>query len=523
LASNYKTALKMKNIKRYGIKIWSLLSIVALLASGCTKRFDEYNISPTSISVLGPADYGKLFAFAEHSVYRGYQTAQNLHADMFSQYFSSTSLNFAEDRYVMNPAHLQSGLWNRAYIEVLPNLEVIIKNTELTSAENALAQIWRVFQYHRLTDYWGPIPYFSSGTDSKTYAYDPQDKIYYDMLKRLATAVDALKQNPTAKPFSTYDAIYRGDVSKWKKFANSLRLRLAMRISDVDPARAKAEAEAAVADGVMATVADDALLTVSAVGLDYNSFNNISGYNEFRMSATMESYLKGFNDPRLSKYYRPAVGTGTYEGIRNGLTTAQMSIPQNSYNNNSNVSLKYDPINRSTNPQDVMHAAESYFTRAEGALKGWNMGGTAQALYEQGIATSLNQWGITDPIQINAYINGLTPPAAPGDYFNSPPASNVPVKWGATDQIRKEQINTQLWLAVYPDGHEAWANQRRSDYPRLYPIINSENSDLPQGTFIKRVTYTTDERTVNGPAVQAAEALLPGGDKTSTPLWWDKY
>ena len=512
----------MKN-RRNLLKLWNILAISSTLLFGCTKHFDEYNVSPTNISILGAADYGKLFAGAEHSVYRGYQTAQSLHADLFAQYFSSTSTNFGQDRYVMNPAHLQSGLWNRAYIEVLPNLEIIIKGTEPTSAENALAQIWRVFQYHRLTDYWGPIPYSSAGTDAKSYPYDPQDKIYDDMLKRLAVAVAALKQNPTAKPFSAFDAIYKGDVAKWRKFANSLRLRLAMRISDVDPARAKSEAEAAVADGVMTSVSDDALLIRSAVGLDYNGLNNISGYNEFRMSATMESYLKGFNDPRLSQYFRPAVGTGTFEGIRNGLTTTQMAIPQNSYNNNSNVSLKYDPVNRSTNPQDVMHAAESYFNRAEGALKGWNMGGTAQALYEQGITTSLNQWGITNTTIINAYINGITPPAAPGDYFNSPPVSVVPVKWGLTDDIRKEQINTQLWIAVYPDGHEAWANQRRSDYPKLYPIINSDNPDQPLGTFIKRVTFTTAERTANAEAVAAAEALLPGGDKTSTPLWWDKY
>jgi hypothetical protein len=513
----------MKNIRKNSFKFCSILAVSSTLLFACTKHFDEYNISPTSISVLGAADYGKLFAGAEHSVYRGYQTAQSLHADLFAQYFSSTSTNFGQDRYVMNPAHLQSGLWNRAYIEVIPNLDIIIKGTEPTSAENALAQIWRVFQYHRLTDYWGPIPYSSAGTDAITYPYDPQDKIYDDMLKRLAVAVSALKQNLTAKPFSAFDAIYRGDVAKWRKFANSLRLRLAMRISDVDPARAKAEAEAAVADGVMATVSDDALLTTSAVGLDYNAFNNISGYNEFRMSATMESYLKGFNDPRMQQYFRPSLGTGTYEGIRNGLTTTQMAIPQNSYNNNSNVSLKYDPVNRSTNPQDVMHAAESYFYRAEGALKGWNMGGTAQSLYEQGITTSFNQWGITNGGQITAYINGVTPPAAPGDYFNSPPVSNIPVLWGSTDAIRKEQINTQLWLAVYPDGHEAWANQRRSDYPKLYPIINSDNPDQPLGTFIKRVTFTTAERTTNAEAVAAAEALLAGGDKTSTALWWDKY
>jgi hypothetical protein len=513
----------MKNMMKYCLVPLLALSISAILFSACTKKFDEYNTDPTTISRLTTADYGKLLARAQYAVYAGYQTSQNLHADLFTQYFSNTSANFGQDRYVMNTAHLQSGLWSFYYVQVIPNLDIIIKGSGEQTPEAAVAQIWRVFAFHRLTDYWGPIPYFSAGnSDVTSYSYDPQDKIYDDMFKKLAEAVQILNTNPNGKVFAAFDGIYKGDIAKWIKFANTLRLRLALRVSDVDPVRAKSEAEAAVTSGVMTVLADDAYLIRSAQASDYNNLNHLN-YNEFRMSATMESYLKGFNDPRLPQYFRPAAGTGTYEGIRNGLTAAQISLPQNNFTNNSDKGPKYDILLETTTPQDVMHTAEAYLLRSEGALKGWNMAGTAQALYEQGITLSMNQWGISNPATITTYINGITAPVAPADYFNSPAVASTPVKWAATDELRKEQINTQKWLATYPDGFEGWANQRRADYPKLYPVIRNENTDIPAGEFIKRVIFTAADRTANGDAVKRAETLLPGGDKANVRLWWDKF
>src|SRR6185503_4762798 len=113
-------------------------------------------------------------------------------------------------------------------------------------------------------------------------------------------------------------------------------------------------------------------------------------------------------------------------------------------------------------PSNYMCAAEAYFLRAEGALLGWNMGGTAKENYEAGIRASLNQWGITDDPTITAYINSALTPIAPGDDVSSPPFSTVPVLFGATPAIQQEQITLQKWLALYPDGNEAWADIRRS-------------------------------------------------------------
>jgi hypothetical protein len=496
---------------------------------GCTDKFDEINTNPTQITSLGPGEYGMMFAKAESVPFDSYQISQNLFADLYAQYFALTADFFPSDRYTMRFDWL-TGHWNPPYTQGVPQLKTIITETEgKLPAENALAKIWWVFMFHRITDYYGPIPYFQAGTDAKVIPYDPQDKIYDDFFLKLADATAVLSQNTDKKPFELYDAIYKGDVAKWIKFANTLRLRLALRISDVDPARAKAEAEAAVAGGVMMNVADDAMLAITGTGGDINTFNQITAWNEFRMSASMESVLKGYSDPRMPEYFQPVEGTvtpanpeGNYEGLRNGLLPAQQALPQNTAAQNSNVGPRFTADNQNENPQDVMHAAEAYLLRAEGALLGWAMGGDAQTLYEQGIRTSMNQWGITDDAAITAYINSMATPIPPMDQQNSPALSNIPVKWEATPERQKEQINTQKWLALYPDGFEAWANFRRSDYPRLYPVVASDNAEIPAGQFIKRIPFLTLEKSTNGPAVEAAVSLLgPGGDKASTNLWWD--
>lgn len=512
----------MKSIKLYTIKLLSGVTLVGTLLNSCTDNFEEINTNPTKITALGAGEYGMMFAKAESVPFASYQISQNLFADLYSQYFALTASYFQSDRYTMRFDWL-TGHWNPPYTQGVPQLQTIIKETEgKLPAENALAKIWWVFMFHRVTDYYGPIPYFQAGTDAKVIAYDPQDQIYDDFFKKLAEATEVLNANKTQKPFEKYDAIYAGNVEKWIKFANTLRLRLALRISDVDPARAKTEAEAAYAGGVMTDVADDAMLKVSGKGADINTFNQITNWNEFRMSASMESVLKGYDDPRMPEYFQPTAATGTYEGLRNGLLPAQQGLTLNLPAQNSNVASRFTVANQNTNPQDVMHAAEAYFLRSEGALNGWAMGGTAQELYEKGIRTSLNQWGTTDDARITAYINSMATPVAPMDQQNSPPLSNIPVKWADTPEAQKEQINTQKWLALYPDGFEAWANFRRSDYPKLYPIVASDNADVPTGTFIKRIPFITLEKQTNGPAVTAAEALLGGPDKASTPLWWDK-
>ncbi|WP_323134282.1 SusD/RagB family nutrient-binding outer membrane lipoprotein [Tellurirhabdus rosea] len=500
-----------------------------LTFGGCTDKFEELNTNQTKLTTLGTNEYPYLFSKAQSAssyAFWRYQVAQNLFADLYSQYFATTATYFPSDRYVLRMDWLQWH-WQPIYTEVVPQLKTLLDQTDKASSENALASIMWVYTFHRVTDYYGPIPYFKAGEPAKTVAYDAQDKIYDDFFKRLDAAVKVLNGKKSEKPYGKFDLIYAGDVNKWIKFANTLRLRLALRISKADPARAKTEAEAAVAGGVMADVEDDALMVKSLAGSDFNGLSGISVWNEFRMSASMESVLKGYQDPRMGIYFQPASGTKTYEGLRNGLTPAQLNQPANSNDNNSNVGTRWVAGSGSawqgqqTTPQDVMHAAEAYFLRAEGALNGWSMGGTAKDLYEKGIEVSMKQWGFSGAA-VQAYINSTSTPIAPGDGLNSPAMSNIPVRWGSTVAMQREQIGTQKWLALYPDGLEAWAEFRRSRYPKLYPVANSDNSDVPVGGVLRRIPFLDLEKQTNAAAVKDAEKLLNGPDKANTPLWWDK-
>jgi hypothetical protein len=263
----------------------------------------------------------------------------------------------------------------------------------------------------------------------------------------------------------------------------------------------------------------------------------MSDWNEFRMSAAMESALKGYNDPRMPVYFLPVGasgdnpgGNGQYNGVRNGLTSTELTETINLATSNSHVGARWASApfggvsNHLETPQNVMATAEAYFLRAEGALLGWNMGGDAQDLYEAGITNSMKQWGISDDAAITAYINGTSTPVAPNDFLNSPPVNNIPVKWAGDLATEREQIATQKWLALFPDGTEAWADYRRSRYLKLYPVAHSDNPDITNTTtqWIRRIPFLDNERNVNADAVKEAESLLNGPDKVTTPLWWDK-
>ncbi len=516
----YKKALGVASIS---LTLWA--------ASGCTGDFEEMNISKTQIMTLGPNEYPKMFsqALSQGSYHPSYQTATNLFADLWCQFYATTTPNFQSDRYHTNMGWIGSH-WNPIYTQVVPQLKVILENYDSTTPEHAMASIWWVFSFSRVTDYYGPIPYFDAGIPANSVKYDSQEAIYDDFFKRLDAGVTVLKSKTGVTPFGSSDIMYKGDLSKWIKFANTLRLRLAMRISHVNPAKAKTEAEAAIASGVMLSAADDAMMVRTAVTSgDGNGISRISGWQEFRMSATMESILKGYNDPRMTVFFQPAFATKTYEGLRNGLNPDQLAAEDKINDYYSNVGSRWIRNTGSGSgwenllavPANIMHAAEAYFLRAEGALNGWNMGGTAQELYEKGIRESMATWGFSGAA-VDTYIQGTTPPVAPGDAQKSPAVSDIPVKWAAAEAKQREQIGTQKWLAVFPDGCEGWAEFRRTQFPKLYHVINSVNVDVPATQFIRRFPFTDAEKATNGPAVTEAVKLLGGPDKASTPLWWDK-
>jgi len=525
---------KMRNIKHIlGWRMLVWIAIVGAILSSCTKKYDTINTNRNAITTLGPADIPFLFSKAQSAApgsQWNYQVAQNLFADQYCQYFGCEATYFQSDRLFIRQDWVGAA-FNPMYTDVLPQLQSIFSATDSLTAEHAIAEVWWVYTFHRVTDYWGPIPYFQAGSPAVSIPYDAQDKIYDDFFKRLDAAAAVLKTQTGKTPYGSYDLVYGGDVSKWLKFCNSLRLRLAIRISKVDPARAKTEGEAAISDGLMTTSpADDAFVQRSTKGSDGNCLSIMSDWNEFRMSATMASVLNGYSDPRTPSYFLPAVKGGGFHGVRNGLSIAQLGLQPNTADYNSHVGPGWASPGAGglgsylATPQIVMVTAEAYFLLAEAAELGWNTKGvTAQQGYEGGITQSMKQWGIADAT-IASYIGSTATPVAPGDGLASPAVSTVPIKWSATPSIQLQQIATQKWLAIFPDGMEAWADWRRSHVMKLYTVVNSENTDIPNpaAAYIRRIPFLTSETQNNPDGVKTGVGELNGPDKVTTPLWWDK-
>jgi hypothetical protein len=528
----------------------ALLGSLVLFSLACTKKFPEINTDKNSIATVTPAVIPLLFAHAEDIAtvnQANYQIAQNLFADQYAQYFGCEATYFGSDRLVINQAWVGAN-FNPYYTDVLPQLQTIFANTDSLSAEHAMAEVVWVLAFMKATDYWGPIPYFKAGIVADSVPYDPQDKIYADFFSRLDGAIAVLTPLAGTNAYGTNDLIYQGDVSHWIKFANTLRLRLALRVSNIDPTTAQTEAEASVTAGVMTTSpGDDGFIERSSVGGDINGLSTMSDWNEFRMSATMASVLKGYQDPRINQYFLPTVNSGdptfgvfaNYTGIRNGLTVAEQTLPQNLAVANSHQGQRWASTNvivggtvvgeasYTNTPQNVIETAEAYFLRAEGALKGWNMGGSAQSLYQAGITNSFAQWGVNAALAAT-YITSTATPIAPGAYTEDgtdTAVSNVPIAWSADPTMEIRQIMTQKWLALFPDGMEAWADYRRSHVLPLYAVIHSDNPLITNTStqWLRRIPFLLSEKQTNGGAVAAAVSLLGNGkpDNELTPLWWD--
>ncbi len=524
----------MKTNKLINILLSGLLG--AFMISGCTSDFQDINTNKRVLAEIDLATVGNVYAGVQYNGLMSgwnFQISQNLFADLYSQYYSNWQTKFQTDRHVLNRDWLGSA-WSGFYGNSAKDLAVIMEKTDPATVSGyekqyALAQIWKVFIYQRQTDYWGPIPYSAVNNGENAVPYDTQQSIYADFITLLDAATTTLASYMGENAFGSNDQIYGGDINHWITFANTLRLRVAMRISKVDPATAKTQAEKAAAAGVMTSNADNAVFKTSSGDGGWNPLPIMLPWNEFRMSASMESVLKGYADPRLKAYWRPVVKNQSglanddpnlFRGMRNGLSISQISDSTRHYDKLSTMSARWStPGNEYSTPIEVMLASDAYFMRAEAALKGWNVGITAEEAYNKGIEMSLSYWG-ADAAAIAAYQEGTTTPIALPD-FSTPPMTDIPVKWSSDPAQQLEQVMTQKWIALFPDGWEEWADVRRTDLPKLYPIIVSDNPDVPADKTMRRVGYVPNEFSTNQAAVDDAVQKLGGPDVASTRLWWD--
>lgn len=471
------------------------------------------------------------------SVANRYQTAYNLAADCWSGYFGQNNnwggpnnLNyFLKDGWVASS-------YTESYSTVVPLWQDLKGKTETQFPEVfALAQILKISAWHKATDMFGPIPYKEAGKGLITVPYDSQEEVYKSMFKELSDAIEVLTKyadNGNSKLLPNADAVYAGDVHKWVVYANSLMLRLAMRVYYADAALSKKYALQAVnhSYGVMKTKDDEAKMERGA-SLEFK--NNldvlINQYNECRMGSSMLAYLGGYQDPRLPKYFNTstvsqAVTVGTY-GKYSGVPTGHDVSSNDAFRDSSR------PAITSTTPTYWMRASEVYFLLAEAALHGFAVGGTAESLYEKGIEMSFEENGIASSEVADYMSSGLKPSAYsfhltnPGVNVDVPAVTEATTAWSGSDEEKLEKIMIQKWIALYPNGQEAWSEYRRTGYPKLHSVVtNYSNGEIDSEVGIRRMRFPTNKSTSAEDIanLESARKLLRGGlDKAGTRLWWD--
>lgn len=418
--------------------------------------------------------------------------------------------------------------------ELYPQYRDMIAKTDDPVAL-ALGKILRVCAMHRVTDIYGPIPYSKmmepdNAGDNLAVPYDSQADVYSAMLRELdeADAVLAENEHMSSEAFRKLEDLYYGDLSKWRRFVHSMQLRMAIRMAYVEPALARQTAEKAVAAGVITSNADNAMLHVA----ENRSALMFNDWNDYRISADLVSVMSGYNDPRMEKMLLPGTATVNengnnvqkegYYGVRIGIFTQKKDEMINVYSKQ---------VITSTDPYLWMNAAEVAFLRAEGALRGWAMGGDAQSLYEQGIALSFEERGASGA---DAYAKDAT--SVPADYVNPmdgngvtyshPAVNHITIAWEQGDaafERNLERIITQKWIAIFPLGVEAWAEHRRTGYPRLLPAVENKDPNGSVNTAIgpRRLPYPADEYSDNPTYIRQAVQMLGGPDAAGTRLWWD--
>jgi len=508
----------------------------AALLAGCTKNFEDYNTNKheATYEQVSAGLSGALFQQIQRTVilYRDgtgtldsdYQVSYNLCADTWAGYNAPTLGDGRNNgSFYINDGWSRS-LWVNKYSKSMNAYSSLMSSMADGADDNvvALANIVKVASMHQVTDYYGPCPYSKVGT-SLTPEYDSQEDIYKLMLAELDEAIETLKKfataNPSSKILADYDLVYGGDPTSWVKFANSLRLRLAMRIVYADPQLAQAEAEKSLTDsfGMIEANSDNAVVS----GVEHHPIFEINvNFNDAdtQMGASMDCYLNGYNDPRMFMIAKPA-GDGKLHGVRNG-------IHNTNWTPYKNTAAKVSAPNATKYKLEWLNAAEVFFLKAEAALRGWNAGGSAKAFYEAGVAASFEEWGATGA---DSYLkDNSSKPVAFVDVVGNAGASapstiTIAYDESADFETNLERIMTQKWIAVYPNGCEAWAEYRRTRYPKLITPANNDSDGIVDTNLqIRRVPYPISEQSENAKGLAVGISRLGGPDNAGTKLWWDK-
>ncbi|TDW44570.1 SusD/RagB-like outer membrane lipoprotein [Flavobacterium sp. 270] len=505
-------------MKNKYIKIFCVAIVSAMTLASCDKGFEDLNTNPNALT--DPA-VKSMFTLAE--IYVDGQDfsntrGNNIYAAQFVQQFSSLGGSGSKYTYASEySAALFGETYGKGLNQIFQLLSVVPDTPENTNMIQSL-RIMKVFLFQKLTDTYGEVPYFDAGKgyNGNVFApkYDTQEAIYNDLLKELDEAGNTLDAN---KGFvGAADLYYQSDVAKWKKLANSLMLRVAMRLSKINPAKAKEYVEKAYSKGVFASNDDSLVLKHDAgpAGVKTNPItsswvrNDLNGgESNIKFSKTYIDLLKNTNDPRLRIYAKlEATGDNNpahQQGLANDAKEFAGGDKKLFSDPNTSTVLRLDA------PTLIMSYAEVQFLLAEAAVKGWNVGGTtAQKYYENGVKGAMNVLTIF----------GDKVPAVTDAEYNTY-IGTYPFKTAGTEAQKIEQIITQKWIVLLFNGFEAWSEYRRTGYPTLVPV--NDPTGETQGTIPRRLIYDQSELLTN--AANYKEAIQRQGlDLLTTRVWWDK-
>ncbi len=538
---------KMFNMKLKPIYILASAVMIMAIAS-CKKDLLKTNTDPNAVSV-DVFDPNNILT-ATQLYYTGstnnaieVEETEIQGAGCFIQHWASTSGYYFGDKYTFSPGGW-GAFFDNTYTSTVKNVVDLYTNTTDKPQYKNLHQISRIMKaliFERITDVYGDIPYFQAGLayHKSIYfpVYDKQKDIYADLLKEVEQATASLDENAD-KPIG--DVFYSGSddqIAEWKKFGNSLLLRMAMRLTKVDPATAKTYVQKVIGH-TMESNDDNAIvphgtndpLTISRIyrGIGEDGSIQLDG----QISKTFIDSLKNRNDPRLSVLsyvYKPDYAPGDPTDGGSSAPADQNGLP-NGFNTGSGpfgiVNYKGTPaspgvpaspgylgsiaaysrpspiIFNPTAPTLVLTYAETELLLAD-AAKRWGIGGAPKTHYDNGVLagiTMLSAYGDAGAISdedAQAYLD-----ANPYDDANG-----------------LKQINTQYWITTFFDEYEAWSNYRRTGLPLLKPVTYTGSQSL--GAIPRRMNYSTTEKQINAANYDKAVAGLPGGDKITSRIWWD--
>jgi hypothetical protein len=467
-----------------------IIPVLLLVLASCNKDLSNLNIDTKHAS---SAPSYTLFSNAQRNL-SDLLATPNVNTNIFQlitqQWTEVTYVD--ESNYDLGTRNISNNWWRGLYKNVLVNFEAArnlipkdVPDAGQQKNELAMLDVMEVYTWSILVNTYGNIPYTEALDPTNLFPkYDDAKTVYYDLLTRLDADIAAL--NTSADAFGGADLIYSGDVAKWKKFANSLKLRMGMIISDFDAAKAKSVVESA-APNVFTSNDDNTVFTYLPATPNVNPvWSNLvqSGRNDYVPAKTIVDVMNANNDPRRPSYFT-TVG-GVYVGGTVGIGNA---FP--SYSHPSAL------VEQPDFPYIFLSYSEVEFALAEAVERGFSVGGTAATHYTNAVQASLDFWGVA-PVDAATYL------AQPS------------VAYGTAAGTYKQKIGIQKYLALYMDGFDAWTEQRRLDFPALVAPPTA------QSAFPVRFTYPVNEQNLNSGSWSAASSAI-GGDKVETKLFWDKF